>query len=102
MIQILGNYYTDFQTDGAVVPYIGAGAGLFLIQFDDGVDTLKSTNLGYHFDVGVGINTSDSMMFDVGFRYTSTLSQPSDTFGGVEFEYDYANTTIMIGVRMDL
>jgi opacity protein-like surface antigen len=109
-IQLLANYFMDFQNgikfgdfnEGTILPYIGGGAGLFLIDFFDGADTLESASFGFHVDAGISINTSDTMILDIGIRYTSTLSDPSDDFGGADFEWEYSNTTVIVGFRMNM
>jgi opacity protein-like surface antigen len=108
--QLLANYFMDFQSgytfgdfnEGTILPYIGGGAGLFLIDFFDGSAHLESASFGFHVDAGISIIPSDSLILDIGIRYTSTLSEPTDDYGGAEFEWEYSNTTLIFGFRMNM
>jgi len=101
-LQLLVNYYYDFNKGKNLMPYVGGGLGLFLIKFYDGVDTLESNNFGFQIGGGLGIQAGKSTIIDLGFRYTNTLANPEDNFGGVNFELEYSNIAFLVGIRVSI
>ena len=63
---LMANVYYDFNREGRVAPYIGAGAGYARVHADDlGSDS----GVAYQAMVGVGVRVTPQLTVDIGYRY---------------------------------
>ena len=101
-INLLANGYIDLGTYAGITPYLGAGAGVTYVQWDDMVSTafcedgssacsgttyksgtLKgedSWRFTYALMAGASVDLTNRVKLDLGYRY-------SDTAGGKMFQY---------------
>jgi opacity protein-like surface antigen len=68
---IMANFLYDFNATGAFVPYIGAGAGVGLVDSDF---QMNSTVFAYQGIVGIGYNFSPNLRFNLEGRYFGTTN----------------------------
>ena len=68
-VSIMGNFLYDFNATGAFVPYIGAGAGVGLIDSDL---QMNSVVFAYQGILGVGYNATPNLRFNIDGRYFGT------------------------------
>jgi OmpA-OmpF porin, OOP family len=72
-LSFMVNALYDFMPDSVITPYVGAGAGLALV---DGNSPLSSTAFAYQGIVGVGYQATDNLRINLDGRYYGT-SNPS-------------------------
>lgn len=68
-VGILGNVFYDFKPEGAMSPYVGAGLGFgrAIVELDDA--SANDTGLAWQVRAGVSIRASETMVWDIGYRY---------------------------------
>lgn len=108
---LMANLYFDFNGDGGIRLYFGAGIGIArmdaeladaagVASFDD-----DSTGAAYQAMVGVAFSISERLDLDIGYR---RFAVPDVSFDGValspsaaarEFDADYAHQSITLGLR---
>jgi opacity protein-like surface antigen len=72
---ILGNLYFDIPTGTMVTPYLGAGAGYGWGAVDGGSD---KDGFAYALMAGIGVDVSENMVLDVGYRFRDVVASGSD------------------------
>jgi opacity protein-like surface antigen len=108
-LAVLGNLIYDFNRDGAVQPYIGAGLGWTDVEFDNfGVapipDVLKDSDssLAYQLLAGIGIPLGDKWDLFLDYRWFAADSLSltvSEAAGAVSSDVDYEVQDIAVGLR---
>jgi OOP family OmpA-OmpF porin len=88
---IMANLLYDFMPGSVITPYIGAGAGLGLV---DGNSSLSSTVFAYQGIIGLGWNADTNFRVNLDGRYYGT-SNP--TVNGVGWTNN--NFSIMLGLQ---
>jgi outer membrane protein OmpA-like peptidoglycan-associated protein len=68
---IMANFLYDFNATGTFVPYIGAGAGVGLVDSDY---QMNSTTFAYQGILGVGYNATPNLRFNLDGRYFGTTN----------------------------
>lgn len=95
----------DIETGSALTPYVLVGLGWAKIDINDfkrasvtRFDTFDDSVFAYQFGVGVGYAVTDSLIFDISYRYFTT-SDPEydDPAGNIEGECSAHN--ILLGLR---
>ena len=86
---VLGNLYFDIPTSTAFTPYVGAGLGYGFVNFDTAPD---KSGFAYGLMAGVGVDLTQNMTLDVGYRLREVMISGSDPFehqllAGVRFEF---------------
>ena len=86
---VLGNLYFDLPTDTAFTPYVGAGVGYGWTSVENGKD---KDGLAYGLMAGVGVDLTDSVAVDVGYRFRDVMTSGSDPMEhqiltGLRFEF---------------
>ena len=71
----LANAYFDIPTGTAFTPYLGAGAGYGWGTVDGGDD---KDGFAYALMAGVGVNLSDNVALDVGYRFREIMASGAD------------------------
>jgi opacity protein-like surface antigen len=71
----LGNLYFDIPTGTMLTPYLGAGAGYGWVPVDGGEDR---DGFAYALMAGVGVDLSDNLTADVGYRFRNVLAGGDD------------------------
>ena len=89
---IMANFLYDFNATGAFVPYIGAGAGVGLVNSDF---QMNSTVFAYQGILGVGYNFSPNLRFNLEGRYFGTTNP---TVAGTYWNNN--NITALAGVQI--
>ena len=89
---IMANFLYDFNATGAFVPYIGAGAGVGLVDSDF---QMNSTVFAYQGIVGIGYNFSPNLRFNLEGRYFGTTNP---TVAGTYWNNN--NITALAGVQI--
>ena len=104
----------DFNRDGTVSPYIGAGVGGTRVRAKAAnrvvgtVPNLSAANgfndtaagLAWQGLVGVGFKLSDRLTMDLGYKYFNAPELEFDgNHGGVDYDGDYSDHTATIGLR---
>ena len=89
---IMANLYYDFMPASVITPYIGAGAGLGLV---DSNTSLGSTVFAYQGIVGLGWNVDTNFRVNLDGRYYGT-SNP--TINGQQWTNN--NFSIMLGLQL--
>ena len=106
---LMVNAYYDFNQEGTVQPYIGAGLGLVDVELDGfGVtpvpDVLSDddSGFGYQLMLGLGFEVSESWTLFIDYRYQSAddLSVTvSPAAGAVSSDIDWTTQDVALGVR---
>ncbi len=73
---VLGNLYFDMANDTMFTPYVGAGAGYGWVNSSGGGD--DDSGLAFALMAGVGIEMTDNITLDVGYRYRDVMVSGSD------------------------
>ncbi len=100
----MANVLYDFG-NGKIVPYIGAGIGLARVSFDAispvGGSTVddSDTVFAYQGIAGVAMPLNDLVALSLDYRYFATADPDFTTGSGTGVEGEYANHTIMVGLR---
>lgn len=86
---VLGNLYFDIPTGTAFTPYLGAGAGYGWGTIDNAKD---KDGMAFALMAGVGVDLSDSVSLDVGYRFREIMSSGSNpmehqVLAGLRFEF---------------
>lgn len=86
---VLGNLYFDIPTDTAFTPYVGAGAGYGWVSNDNDKD---KDGIAYGLMAGVGVDLTDSIALDVGYRFRDVMTSGPDPMEhqiltGLRFEF---------------
>jgi len=68
---IMANFLYDFNATGTFVPYIGAGAGVGLVDSDY---QMNSVTFAYQGIIGVGYNATPNLRFNLDGRYFGTTN----------------------------
>jgi OOP family OmpA-OmpF porin len=68
---IMANFLYDFNATGTFVPYIGAGAGVGLVDSDY---QMNSVTFAYQGILGVGYNATPNLRFNLDGRYFGTTN----------------------------
>ncbi len=72
------NFYYDFhKKDNPIVPYIGAGMGMYFANLNTGsLDTMSSNDMAFNVTAGVAMKMSDNFALDFGYRYVGLNDLP--------------------------
>ena len=86
---VLGNLYWDIPTSTVVTPYLGAGAGYGWGIVDNGKD---KDGAAFALMAGVGVDITENMVLDVGYRFRDIMSSGSDPMehqilAGLRFQF---------------
>ncbi|MBI2735836.1 MAG: outer membrane beta-barrel protein [Rhodospirillales bacterium] len=74
-ISVMGNIYYDFLAGSAIVPYVGAGAGVAFLNLGALGNTQQSTQFAYQAMLGVGYNIDSTFRLNLEGRYYSCRVQ---------------------------
>lgn len=86
---VLGNMYFDIPTGMAITPYLGAGAGYGWGNVKGGSN---KNGMAYALMAGAGIDVTQNMTLDVGYRFRSIMSSGDNPMehqvtAGVRFKF---------------
>lgn len=98
---LLANVLYDIPMDGAFRPYVGAGVGIGNTTVDLGDDDADDTGLAWQLRAGATFGSSETMMWDVGYRYLN-LADFEVSEGDASLEAEAAIHAVTIGVRIPL
>ena len=100
----MANVLYDFG-NGRIVPYIGAGIGLAHVGFQNitpvggSVVDDSDTVFAYQGIAGVAMPLNDLVALTLDYRYFATADPDFTTDSGTGVESEYANHSIMVGLR---
>jgi outer membrane protein OmpA-like peptidoglycan-associated protein len=87
---LMFNLYYDFNRDGMIQPYIGAGIGYGRLEFLDQDDS----SMAWQAMVGAAVVLSPQWDLDIGYRYFQMPDASLDFEGGVDAEYTHQAVTV--------
>ena len=102
---LMGNAIYDIKTGGRLTPYIGVGAGVAGIDWNDvtpvgggSVDD-NATVFAYQGIAGAAYAINDNLQLTLDYRYFATEDPDFTTSTGTNFDADYRSHSIMVGLR---
>ncbi len=102
---LMGNAIYDIKTGGRLTPYIGVGAGVAGIDWNDvspvgggSVDD-NDTVFAYQGIAGAAYAINDNLQLTLDYRYFATEEPDLTTSTGTNFDADYQSHSIMVGLR---
>ncbi|MDA0239089.1 MAG: outer membrane beta-barrel protein [Proteobacteria bacterium] len=102
---LMANVFWDFRNDSDFVPYLGAGAGYALMDFDNvqpvgGSSVNESAGaVAYQGIAGVGYNLTDRFSLFADYRYFGTGEAALQTRANNAVDGDYAEHRVTFGVK---
>lgn len=103
---LMGNLVYDFDVSPSVIPYIGLGAGLAVVEFDDIVlaglgDTIDDDDTVFAWQAlaGVAFPLRDQLDLTVDYRYFQTADPDLRLGSGGKVEGEYSSHSLMLGLR---
>ncbi len=92
------NLIYDFNREGTIQPYVGAGVGVARVSIDSGAIDEEDTVLAYQAMAGVGFALSERLVLDLGYRY---FAAPEGEYEATPLAYDadYDHHAAVIGLR---
>ena len=102
---LMGNAIYDIKTGGRLTPYIGVGAGVAGIDWNDvtpvgggSVDD-NDTLFAYQGIAGAAYRVNDNLQLTLDYRYFATEEPDLTTSTDTNFDTDYRSHSIMVGLR---
>ncbi|HYC96531.1 outer membrane protein [Brevundimonas sp.] len=68
-VGVLANVMYNFSTGGPVAPYVGAGVGWGMVDYEVAGESEDDSSLIWQAKAGVTIPMSETMTWDIGYRY---------------------------------
>ena len=106
-VAIMGNAYYDFLAGSAIVPYIGAGAGVAFLNAGALGATRQSTQFAYQGILGVGWNIDPMFRLNLEGRYYGTTApnfSNQGSLGNTQYNLTYSpqnnNVSAMLSLHM--
>ena len=102
---LMGNAIYDIKTGGRLTPYIGVGAGVAGIDWNDvtpvggGTVDDNATVFAYQGIAGAAYAINDNLQLTLDYRYFATEDPVFTTSTGTNFDADYRSHSIMVGLR---
>lgn len=100
------NGYYDFDTGGALTPYVGLGAGVARIEAD-GYSPVSGSSIddddvvfAYQGIAGVAWSLSPSLALTADYRYFATDDPSLTTAGGTGVDAEYRSHSVFLGLRL--
>lgn len=93
---LMGNVIKDFNTESALIPFLGIGLGFSKVDLETEGYSEDDTVFAYQLILGTGIKVAETTSIDLSYRYFATADPD---FDGTEVEY--ATHNFMIGARFD-
>jgi outer membrane protein OmpA-like peptidoglycan-associated protein len=104
---LMANTLYDFSTGAGLNPYLGAGAGVAKVSFDNvrtiGASVLDNADTGFAVQglAGVSVPVADALSFFAQYQYQHIFDVNANTNAGVEAKSDLGNSLITAGLRWD-
>ena len=106
-VSIMGNVFYDFFAGSAIVPYVGAGAGVAFLNAGALGSTATSTQFAYQGILGVGWNIDPTFRLNLEGRYYGTTT-PNFASSGTLAGFGYTlstnpqdnNISLMVSLHM--
>lgn len=102
---LMGNAIYDIKTGGRLTPYIGVGAGVAGIDWNDvspvgggSVDD-NATVFAYQGIAGAAYRINDNLQLTLDYRYFATEDPDLTTSTGTNFDAEVGSHSIMVGLR---
>lgn len=104
---LMANVYWDFKNETDFVPYLGAGAGYALVDYDD-VRPVGGSTIGdsagagavaYQGVAGIGYTLSDRFSVFADYRYFGTGEAALQTRANADVDADYAEHRVTFGIK---
>lgn len=97
----MANAYYDYAIkDSKIAPYVMGGIGAATVKPDiDGADLHSKTVFAWQLGAGVGVQASNNIVIDLGFRYISPGSYKVPVGDIPEVKMSTASSNILAGVR---
>lgn len=101
----MANLIYDFDVSPRFIPYVGLGAGLAIVRFDD-VTPLGGSNVDDEDNVfawqgiaGVAVPLTDQLDLTADYRYFDTSDVDLQTDAGGAINSEYTSHSVMLGLR---
>ncbi len=102
---LLGNVVYDFGIDGPLTPYVGAGAGLAEVDFDNvgpiGGSTINDDDRVFALQgiLGASFELDEQLQLFADYRYFKTADPDVTTAAGARLDAEYDSHTVFVGLR---
>lgn len=99
ILSFMANGYVDFESEASsITPYVMAGLGVGIVDLEvegelDGADS--ETVFAWQLGAGVGIQATENVIVDLGYRYFAT----GDIADEDDFDVNLGSHNLMAGVR---
>jgi len=95
------NAYYDFNKDGALQPFVGAGVGVARVKVNGGPYHDRDADFAYQLKAGLGYRLSEKLTGEVAYRY---IGAPGLKFrsGPSEAKGDFRAQAVTVGLRYRL
>ena len=92
------NAYYDFNKEGAIQPFVGAGVGVARVKVNGGPYEDRDIDFAYQLKAGLGYRLSDKLTGELAYRY---LGAPDLKFGAgpTQAKGDFRSQAISVGLR---
>ena len=100
------NAYYDFKTESPIIPYLGVGIGAARVSLKAapfGATRLDDSDSAFAYQgiAGAGYRVDERVQVFADYRYFATTSLDFTTAAGTAVDADYANHTLMVGLRFN-
>jgi opacity protein-like surface antigen len=92
------NLIYNFKTGSSVSPYVGAGLGWGIVDYEVAGGSEDDSGLAWQLKAGVTIPMSDSVTWDIGYRYVD-MPTFGLTDGSDSIEADASAHVVSVGAR---
>lgn len=95
------NVTYDFNAQGRIQPFVGAGLGFARVEFQDGAIDDEDTGLAYQAKAGVAYRVNDRLTAEAAYRYMRVTDVEFGS-GNSNLEGDLDSQAVTIGLRYKL
>lgn len=96
------NIAYEFNQQGRIRPFLGAGVGFAQVNYDDGVVDDDDIGFAYQAKAGVAYDINERMTAELAYRYLNVTDVEFGSGGASPVDGDYDNQAVTIGLRYKL
>ncbi len=101
-VGVFANIAYEFNQQGRIRPFVGAGLGFAQVNFEDGVVDDDDIGFAYQAKAGVAYDINDRLTAEVAYRYIGVTDLEFGSGGPSPIDGDYENQAVTVGLRYKL